>query len=210
MQSSKTLFAITAAVGALSLTAPVAQAATVAFSALPTSAAPLAAPDASTGSVSVNVIGSTSTRRSVWQEAGADTGVQFEAADSYYTAVHANSTATYKLDAPVYTMSFAWGSPDTYNKIEFWNMGVIVDTFQLSGMEDITPASFSKDGGTASFSDIAGGMGFDAVTFSSIGLNAFEYANLDIAAVPLPAGGLLLLGGLGGFAALRRRKSQAA
>jgi hypothetical protein len=30
---------------------------------------------------------------------------------------------------------------------------------------------------------------------------------VQIAAVPLPAGGLLLLGALGGFAALRRRKT---
>jgi len=36
--------------------------------------------------------------------------------------------------------------------------------------------------------------------------SAFRVTNLTIAAVPLPAGGLLLLGALGGLGALRRRK----
>ena len=47
---------------------------------------------------------------------------------------------------------------------------------------------------------------FDRLVFSA-GKPALEYANLTIAAVPLPAGGLLLLAALGGVAALRRRKA---
>ena len=52
--------------------------------------------------------------------------------------------------------------------------------------------------------------GFDRLVFSA-GKPALEYANLrvspQISAVPLPAGGLLLLGALAGIAALRRRKT---
>ena len=47
------------------------------------------------------------------------------------------------------------------------------------------------------------GITFDEVTFSS-GSNAFEYANL--AAVPLPAAGLVMLIALGGAAAAYRRR----
>lgn len=47
---------------------------------------------------------------------------------------------------------------------------------------------------------------FDRLVLSA-GKPALEYANLRVAAVPLPAGGLLLLGALAGIAALRRRKT---
>ena len=54
---------------------------------------------------------------------------------------------------------------------------------------------FTTTGGTLSFSN-AGGDNQGAILSS-----------VKLTAVPLPSGGLLLLGGLAGFAALRRRKS---
>lgn len=46
---------------------------------------------------------------------------------------------------------------------------------------------------------------FDNVQFHS-GQPAFEYANLSVSAVLIPAAGVMLLGALAGFGALRRRK----
>lgn len=43
--------------------------------------------------------------------------------------------------------------------------------------------------------------------FLGNGNDNFTLASVEVASVPLPAGGLLLLGALGGFAALRRRKT---
>lgn len=44
---------------------------------------------------------------------------------------------------------------------------------------------------------------------TSTSFDGYDVAKVSIAPVPLPAGGLMLLGGLGGLAALRRRKKAA-
>ncbi|WP_265501153.1 VPLPA-CTERM sorting domain-containing protein [Paracoccus beibuensis] len=44
---------------------------------------------------------------------------------------------------------------------------------------------------------------------SSTSYDGFDVAQISVAAVPLPAAGLMLMGGLGGLAALRRRKKAA-
>ena len=60
------------------------------------------------------------------------------------------------------------------------------------------------------FSNVAAGS-WTLVVDGSVGPNTRRAAlyDIEISAVPLPAGGLLLLGGLGGLAALRRRKKAA-
>lgn len=44
---------------------------------------------------------------------------------------------------------------------------------------------------------------------TSTSFDGYDVSKVSIAPVPLPAGGLMLLGGLGGLAALRRRKKAA-
>ena len=99
------------------------------------------------------------------------------------------------------SLSFLWGSVDTYNAVEFWLNGNVVATI-ISAM--LVPAPTPGTSGGASFVTVAG-LTFDEVHFTTTG-NSFEFMGVS-AAVPLPAGGLLLIGAIGGLAALRRRKA---
>ena len=180
---------------ALALSTAAASAATASFSALPTADTGVVLADAITGTVYEQVTDSVANvRMSAWNGTTLNgTGV--------YTSVSAGSSATYNLDPRSTRVSFLWGSPDDYNKVDFLLGGFVVDTFAIMTMTNIFPATYATLGATATiFSSVA----FDAVRFSSKS-NAFEYANV-VAAVPVPAAGFLLFGALGGLAALRRRR----
>lgn len=65
----------------------------------------------------------------------------------------------------------------------------------------------SHSGSTATLSFFASGVGWQGGTDESWGIDNLKVAtNGSVGAVPLPAGGLLLLGGLGALAALRKRR----
>ena len=185
----------TCAAGAatLILAAGAASAATLSFSAVtPTGALnPVAA--AVTGDVKQNTHGSIEgVKRSPFQG-----GPAFD--DLFaYTSVSGNGTATYAFGYDGTELTFIWGSPDDYNHIVFYNDGeteaiAISDYFGIN-LDD-------------PFATITTAYAFDEVMLSS-GTNAFEFAELSAAPqpVPLPAAGLLLLGGIGALG-LRRRKS---
>jgi hypothetical protein len=118
-----------------------------------------------------------------------------------------NSPVTLTYAAVQGAFSMLWGSIDTYNTIEFLLGGSSV--FTLSGtqlMALVDPLAVPNSIGNyervaqVSFSNFVNG--FDQVRFFATGI-AFEFA---LPQVPVPAGGLLLLGALGGLAALRRHK----
>jgi hypothetical protein len=84
--------------------------------------------------------------------------------------------------------------------------GTPVQTFNLSASDDVgSITAFAQSVASQTyafwFSEWSGGA--DSFRLSSARLDI--YGTPPIAAVPLPAGGLLLMGGLGAFAALRRR-----
>ena len=106
--------------------------------------------------------------------------------------------------------TFLWGSIDSYNSVEFLLGGI--SQLVYSGTDLINKSLFDTLGGTGphyeqvalvTFSKFE--RGFDTVIFKSPKA-AFEMA-LSPVPVPVPAAGLLLIGALGGLAALRRRKT---
>lgn len=116
------------------------------------------------------------------------------------------SPAVLDLNGVRTSLTFLWGSIDSYNAVKFYLGGVeqaVVDgnaAFDAGGLPAASGAAFVK------VSDLS----FDRIEFYSnhpgggADTAAFEFSNV-VATVPLPAGGLLLLGALGGLAVLRRR-----
>lgn len=153
------------------------------------------------GSVIENLTSSTVNEyRSPWQGTSLD-GV------GTYTAVQEDSYASYVFDKTYSSVDFMWGSVDEYNGLEFYYQGSWVDA--LYG-DDAQFGGVSKGVGFIVASVMASGI-FDEIRFTS-GTNAFEYANMTVSAVPLPAALPLYGAGLAvlGFIGWRKRRKAAA
>lgn len=125
------------------------------------------APASTSGSVLTNVVGTQSNRKSPFQDN-----------TSAYVAVE-RGYATYTSPGLSDELSLVWGTPDKYNTIVFLNGAKVVDS--ITGLA------------------IGGGLGrdnyfttlrttelFNAVELVSTGA-AFEFSNVALSAVPLPA-----------------------
>lgn len=181
-------------VGALaaSLVALGAEAATISTTTvLPNAAVPNPFATSIIGTVGENVTTSVAgLRRSPWQ------GTPH--AGSPFTAVAGGATAIYSFGQDADSFSFLWGSVDRVNTIQLFDDGALVDT--------ISGALFRPRGsaGIPFLTVAVTNVLFDELRFSSGG-NSFEYANLSVSEVPLPAGFVLLVSALGGLVLLRRR-----
>lgn len=131
----------------------------------------------------------------------AGTPVGVPGVSQVYTSV-ARGFAEYSFGSVMKTLTFVWGTPDPFNVVDFFRDGVLVDSINGSLFAS---RAINVDMPLTMVSDILGG-GFDTLQFRSKGV-AFEYASVSVAAIPVPAAGLLLLTALGGIAALRRRKT---
>lgn len=150
--------------------------------------------NATTGTVHEGLTATDIFHKSPWD------GTSFAGAE--YTSVQANSSATYLLGSESTQISFLWGSVDFFNRIIFKNDGVIVD--YLTG-------TLAQDEGAPVADDfvqvtILAMAAFDEVIFESQ-QHAFEFANLALTAVPLPAALPLYAVGLVLLAMIGRKRS---
>ena len=122
-----------------------------------------------------------------------------------YNAAEKNGTQYALLDLGSMWTSFSmlWGSVDTYNVLAFYAPGVKSPVASFTG-SDIIAEGATPSGFAGTFVSFTGLSAFRYVYFGS-NRAAFEFSN--IAAVPLPAGGILLLTALGGLVVARRRKA---
>ena len=138
--------------------------------------------------------------RSPFQTAGQDSAGYWSVGVGSTYGGTANP-AVLQLNALSKSISLFWGSPDDYNNLELYKGGSLIGT--------VNGAQFSNQAIEASFVTISADdftETFDTVKFYSVGKNAFEFSNLSIAPVPLPASGLLLIGGMGLLAAARGKR----
>lgn len=124
---------------------------------------------------------------------------------NYYSVNTSNTPATLTYNTLQTVFNILWGSVDDYNTITFTQGDNSTVSFVGTTIANAIGGLTSNGGNyevtaLVNFTDFAGG-GFKSVAFSTT-QNSFEFA---LAPVPLPAGGLLLLGAVGGLAALRRR-----
>ena len=157
--------------------------------------------DATSGTVFQNTTGSVGgVRKSPW-----DTVVGLQA--SRYTSVSGNSWASYVFQSALNSLTFMWGSVDLYNSIAFYNNGNLLNETIVG--QDALNAGATQSSEFVIATILTDGL-FDEIRFLS-GSNAFEYANVAVSAVPLPAALPLYGAGMAlmGFLGWRKRKAAA-
>ncbi len=159
------------------------------------------APNATSGTVDLNIVGSVGGAYADVYQGTSLAGV------GKYNSVRTGGSMTYNLMGMAGDFfTFIWGTVDSYNTLTINNVGggtetVVGDTIRtLGGYEEGKKNAIVK---------ITATNAFNSVTLTSSG-NSFEHAfnPPELAPVPVPAAGLLLLAAVGGLGvAARRRKT---
>ena len=127
-------------------------------------------------------------------------------ATDYVTVLGPNGFASLTFNTGISGISFFMGSPDDYNKIEFFNGVQSVGSF--SGAQFTGPPANGDQSLGERITFYFNGQNVTEARFTST-QNSFEFDR--IAAVPEPATWAMMLMGFGGLGAMiRRRRSMAA
>lgn len=165
-----------------------------------------------------HVFGSVSSeRKSPWD--APNSTVNFTLNTSLYssirtidTTIGARASATYTFQTQMKAVSLVWGTVGVQNTISFFLNGLPVQwmgqDFTLTGAEirnqlDLGTAPDLK----SAFVSVTN-ITFDELVFTA-GRPAFEFANLTVTPIPLPAGLPLLAAGLVALGLIRRRRNRA-
>ena len=154
------------------------------------------APVTHTGPVNLGVTGSIS---GLYADTYAGTDL---AGVTAYNSVGAGGSMTYGISGKVGdSFTMIWGSIDNYNFLDFGSETV-------GGADVLALLDGVGQGAANAIVRITAASPFDNVTLRSDGY-AFEHAfnPPELAAVPVPAAGLLLAAALGGLSLARRRKA---
>lgn len=156
-----------------------------------------------------NVIGSISQeRRSPWD--APNSPLDFTLETALYSSIRtvdqtsgARASAIYSFDRTMRALSLVWGSVGPQNSIGFFLNGQAVqrngEDFILFGGEILTQPNPNSVFVTVS------NLQFDELVFTA-GRPAFEFANLNVIPIPLPASLPLLAAGLAALGFVRRRQ----
>lgn len=153
----------------------------------------------STAVLDQNVFGSvTNQRRSPWD--AENSTLDYTVPTAFYSAIRSDeksvqASAVYNFNSVMGALSLVWGSPGAKNQLEFL----------LDGSSQLTLSGAAPQSATGRLSVLLSvtDIQFNQLVFSA-DHRAFEYANLSVVPVPLPAGLPLLGAGLLALGLLRR------
>lgn len=120
-----------------------------------------------------------------------------------YGVVFGGGSLTISLSGPAHYFGLDWGTVDTYNKISFLD-------WKGTTLASFTGADLSGDGKSAQFANFTTNLGIRKIVLTSQH-NSFEFDDLKVSSVPLPAALPLFGAALAAIGAgrLKRRKPSA-
>ncbi len=123
---------------------------------------------------------------------------------THYASVFSHGIAALNLTTPGSVLGLLWGSVDAYNGIFFFDAAhQLIQAF--TGADVFPPANGNQGVAGTTYAYFTSTTPFTTVLFAS-SQNSFEFDNVSVSAVPLPAALPLFGAALAGLGVMRRRR----